>query len=155
MPTRPFLSKYWPPAVARTRLLLVGAGCLWVFIILGCMSLSIGGSHIIPLSDHEPFCQRGSTALGPEGEREIYYPIPFASPPYLEVEDPLAKYVIVEQHADHFRIRGVRDRFPSEEVRWKARGLRAPLPAVPGPTVIPLAPVPTLPPPRAEDIVTP
>jgi hypothetical protein len=70
--------------------------------------------------------QQGKLRLKAGQQQEVYYPIPFAGPPHLELEGSVEdwrKVVLKEQKADHFTVEcpGLH---PSDEVRWKAEGIR-------------------------------
>lgn len=87
----------------------------------GCLSISLGGwrQH----EDPNVLKQTGSVSI-PRGEiREVYYPVPYPSPPNLEIDDSFHHYTILEQKADHFRIRNDNG---SWHVTWTARGVRVP-----------------------------
>jgi hypothetical protein len=72
--------------------------------------------------------QEGKVMVPLNADREVFYPIPFASPPNLVLEGN-ADWNIVKlkaQKADHFIIR--QDAVPfgrTPEVRWRAEGIRA------------------------------
>lgn len=111
-----------PPALLRLAGLF--AGTLLLVILLGCMSISIGGKHMICPPEEEGGCmQQGETRMPPHGEMDVYYPVPFASPPNLELDD-VRDVVVLDQKADHFRVR-YDGPFPSNSIKWKARGTRA------------------------------
>jgi hypothetical protein len=67
----------------------------------------------------------GTVGLAPGQEIDVYYPAPFASPPNLETSpvDPFFGSVVVEQKADHFRIKS-QSPFV-REVTWQACGVVA------------------------------
>jgi hypothetical protein len=73
--------------------------------------------------------QEGKISLGPHGEREVFYAVPFAGPPNLELETPLGgvfgmdSVKLKEQKADHFTIQNTDGN--RREVRWRADGIRA------------------------------
>jgi len=133
-------------ALVFSRTAGVLAGVLLIVIILGCMSIQIGGkSFHNGLTQDGLFLQEGETTVAAGAEQDVYYSVPFASPPNLELCGLLNDCVLVEQHADHFRVRNP-GHF-SRDVDWKAKGVKAAPPSCMAP---PLAPVPakeTLPPP--------
>ena len=118
------------------------AGTILILIFLGCMSLSIGCKTEADGTSG----QEGKLSLHHGQEIDVYYPAPYAAPPNLELSGDCDKCEIIEQKADHFRIRcnDACDATP----HWKARGLRCP-PAVTPPSVLvaPSAPPPAPPPP--------
>src|SRR5262245_54727358 len=82
-------------------------------VFLGCMSLSIGdGERLVvekrpakPDEDEGVLQQRGSVpSLRPGVEQKVYYPVPYASPPNLQIGYD-EHFVVVDQQADHFVIR--------------------------------------------------
>ncbi|HEY7157155.1 MAG TPA: hypothetical protein VH575_24590, partial [Gemmataceae bacterium] len=82
------------------------AGVVIVLIILGCMSLSFGGLSIGCKTEPDgTVCQEGKVNLHQGQELDVYYPVPYTSPPNLELSGDADKCEIVEQKADHFRIR--------------------------------------------------
>jgi hypothetical protein len=136
MPDRGTLSPFTddpPLATSRrrraARMLLsrpVGAlaGATFVLIILGCMSLSFGGLSIGCRSEPDgTLCQEGDLKLLAGQDQEIFYPIPYVSPPNLELSGDVDHCEIVEQKPDHFRIRNPKG--ATSCPHWRARGLRA------------------------------
>jgi hypothetical protein len=94
--------------------------------------------------------QEGTIAIRPGGERVVYYPIPYASPPNLELESERDYCHVVEQKEACFRVR-FHDGFTTSQrsLAWKARGVRCPPPpaapptdAAAPPTLLPPTPVP-------------
>jgi hypothetical protein len=123
------------------------AGAILILIFLGCMSLSFGGLSIGCKTEPDgTVCQEGKVSLHKGHELDVYYPVPYASPPNLELTGDCDKCEIMEQKADHFRIRcnDSCDATPN----WQARGVRRPPPEI-TPTVVvtPPAPPPAPPPP--------
>jgi hypothetical protein len=114
-------------------------------IFLGCMSFSFGGHYDVP-PDGEVLTQKGQVTVKGGCEQDVYYPVPYASPPNLDANDTFDHAELLEQRADHFRVRNTSALAIC--VNWKARGVRclgtpavAPVPA-PAP-----APAATDPPP--------
>jgi hypothetical protein len=145
---------------ALSRMIGAAAGVSLLGLFLGCMSFSIGGRNyechrLDGLCDNEVLSQHGAVRLSPGDEQDVYYPIPYASPPNLELGDLLRiDYILLEQRADHFRVR-IKSCLDLVTLTWKARGVRAPAivaqPAVPAQTaadaqdpVLPVAPTPIL-----------
>jgi hypothetical protein len=117
------------------------AGTVLLLIFLGCMSLSIG----CKTEPDGTVCQEGKVSLHKGQELDVYYPAPYASPPNLELSGDCDKCDIIEQKADHFRIRcnDPCDATP----HWQARGLRCPPPGTTPPVIVtPSAPPPAPPP---------
>lgn len=129
------------------RKVTAAALAVWGLIILGCMSISIGGKHFSAAPcENGTFAQCGETPILAGCEQDIYYPIPYASPPYLEIDGTFSECTIVEQHADHFRVKSTASHF-SRNVKWTAKGVKAIPPLVPH--VPPPAPQPIPPPPSS------
>jgi hypothetical protein len=121
------------------------AGTILILIFLGCMSLSFGGLSIGCKTEPDgTICQEGKTSVHKGEELDVYYPVPYASPPNLVLCGSSDDCEIIEQKADHFRIRckGPFDRTP----QWQARGLRCPPPGA-TPTVVVTPPAPPAAPP--------
>jgi hypothetical protein len=129
----------------------VSAAIVFLLLILGCMSLSIGGS----LPDHSDsadgvLMQKGDVHLQHGETQVVYYPIPYASPPNLTLDEdgPFGpEYAILEQAPDHFRVgprQGMGGRLSAfgDTVRWKAQGVRAPAPVAATPPPVPPPPAP-------------
>jgi hypothetical protein len=123
------------------------AAALMLAIITGCMSLSMSiGCKTGP---DGTVCQEGKVSLEHDQELDVYYPVPYASPPNLEIEGVSDGYEIIEQKADHFRIRCkvlVIGRDGRTHWNWKARGSKCSPGAAPTVIVTPPAPPPALPP---------
>jgi hypothetical protein len=66
--------------------------------------------------------QKGEVHLGPKAEQDVYYPVPYANVPNIELSEDFNRCMIVEQKEDHFRIQNT---CSSEiEPHWRARGMR-------------------------------
>jgi hypothetical protein len=122
-----------PGFLTRHGLLLrrtagVASAFAWLAIILGCMSLSIGERTTLP-DDRLAYTQEGSAHIEIGQELDVYYPVPYASPPNLELKG-LGSYTIVDQQADHFRVRAKVEgnTIGWEGFDWTARGVRVVLP---------------------------
>jgi hypothetical protein len=124
------------------------AAALGLLVFLGC--LSIGGtttseSHSPPDTDHT-FHQEGRLILGLHEERDVYYPEPYVSPPYLELNGPgPTGCELLDQQPTHFRVRNVST--TATGVSWSARGVRGKVTQTitPGPPALPAEPVPAVP----------
>jgi hypothetical protein len=126
------------------------AASLMLAIFMGCMSLSMSiGCKTGP---DGTTCQEGKVSLREGQELEVYYPVSYASPPNLEISGESNDCEIIEQKADHFRIRykGSFDATP----HWKACGQKGPPPAA-APTVIVTPPSPPPVPPPTNGPPTP
>ena len=105
------------------------ASCLFAVIavpllLTGCLSFSIGGNHSTHSNEDPAVLAQSGTVTIPAGPvHDVYYPIPYASPPNLELDDPLHACEIVEQKADHFRVR-INGVAGSAAVKWNASGVR-------------------------------
>jgi hypothetical protein len=129
-------------------------------IFLGCMSISIGCRTAEEAKscadDSGVLTQEGKVPLYVGGRQTIYYPIPYASPPNLELHDPHHYYDITEQKEGYFILccSGFTGFWQeAQAVTWKARGVRCPPPAPPAsappaenappPALLPPSPEPT------------
>ena len=100
----------------------VASAFAWLAIILGCMSLSIGERTTLP-DDRLAYTQEGSAHVEIGQELDVYYPVPYASPPNLELKG-LGSYTIVDQQADHFRVHNNGSFLGFD---WTARGMKVAL----------------------------
>jgi hypothetical protein len=132
--------------VLRRRAAVLAAA-VTVLIFLGCMSLSIGGRNYEGQpgghTDGDVFIQKGTVHVKGRCEQDVYYPVPYAHTPNLELGEDIDQYHLVEQKEDHFRVWNPGP--GTATVKWKARGVRVPPPApVPPPVVVPeqAAPLP-------------
>jgi hypothetical protein len=131
--------KPWIGSAIRFRIAATMAAVACVVIVLGCMSFSIGGKTVIRTPDGNPFEQAGAIEIRPGAEQDVFYAIPYASTPNLEIDSTFDDVELVEQHADHFRVRNTSNGLLSRTVEWKARGVKG----------LPLAPITVVPPPPA------
>ena len=140
------------------------AACLSAVIAFGCMGIAIGNRTAEEtkaccspgVDDSGALMQEGKIHIRPGSEKLIYYPIPYASPPNLEIEDTCDYCDVIEEKENCFRVR-FHDNFTTTQqtLCWKARGVRCPPPPVP-PSALPAdanppaeaAPPPTLLPPE-------
>jgi hypothetical protein len=115
----------------------LAAGAVLMVIVLGCMNISIGSFR---RSEDGTFEQKGELRLASGCEQDVYYPIPFAHTPNVELSGDVDNCFLVEQKEDHFRIRnpGPFKCCPD----WTARGVRC---APPAPVVITAPPITALP----------
>jgi hypothetical protein len=117
-----------PARVRRRRTVgLVACGVL-LFIFLGCMSIAIGNrTPDGVVLESGTLVQKGEAVVPSSTELDIYYPIPYARPPNLELDTDFEDGVLVAQQEDHFRVRNTHAFRRS--VKWTARGIRATEPA--------------------------
>src|SRR5690348_5876233 len=86
------------------------AGALSALAVLGCMGVAIGNrvadepKPCAASDDGGVLTQEGSIPIRPGGERVVYYPIPYASTPNLELECEGEFCDIVEQKESCFRV---------------------------------------------------
>jgi hypothetical protein len=116
------------------------AAALMLTIIMGCMSLQIG----CKTGPDGTICQEGKVSLEGHQELDVYYPVPYASPPNLEIEGD-SGFDIIEQKADHFRLRCKVLHIGGDgrtHWNWKARGPKCSPGAAPTVIVTPPAPPP-------------
>jgi hypothetical protein len=130
-------------ALTGSRSLLAGLVILTLAIFLGCMSLSIGGRTYEAgsndlTSEAEMLVQGGDVRVRPHGEQTVYYPIPYAHAPNLNLGEEADDCTILEQKEDCFRVRNTS--FFAATIHWKARGMKVPPPAPP--EALPAAPIP-------------
>jgi hypothetical protein len=124
-----------------TRRAGVLAAAMVVLILLGCMSISIGkfGGGSCAEADGV-FCQEGEVTLPPNTVREVFYPVPYANRPNLEISDLFSHGELLEQKEVSFKVRN--ETAFAVTLSWKARGVRVISPT-PEPTLTPPpAPVP-------------
>src|SRR4051812_19539475 len=112
MPPRPALAedRYPGGRLMKRGVLLRRAGLvkcclLFLVIVLGCMSLSIGGHHESIANDESGPAEHGKVTVPAHQELDVYYPAGFVSPPNLAVESTWDDCVVVSQAPDHFRIK--------------------------------------------------
>jgi hypothetical protein len=99
------------------------AGALFVLILLGCMNFAIGNRNWE--SRDSVLDQEGEIHLSPGAERDIYYPVPYANIPNLELTEDFHRdgvFDIVDQKEDHFRVRS--KTWFQIDMHWHARGVQ-------------------------------
>jgi len=98
------------------------AGILFVLTLLGCMNFAIGNRMCE--GPDGLLSQDGEVHLAGKTEQDIYYPIPYANIPNLEITDVSKPQLveIVDQKEDHFRIRS--EVSFDINLHWRARGMR-------------------------------
>jgi hypothetical protein len=113
----------------RRRRIGIAAGLALLLIALGCMSFSIeSGERVSWVGNEAVLEQKGMVSVKDNDIVCVYYPIPYASPPNLPIEDTFQHYTILDQKPEYFRVRN-EGGWPN--VKWTARGLKAPPPSPP------------------------
>lgn len=121
--TRGFTKRKLTLLLAIVCLSLLTTGCLCLSFGGGCEGCG-GGEHT---ESSGVLTQKGSLPKASGEPVTVYYPVPYASPPNLELRDPLNKCRIIDQRADSFRI--VQDGPGMPDVNWTARGVKSTSPA--------------------------
>jgi hypothetical protein len=128
------------------------AGVAVALIVLGCMSLSIGGNHAPyceedrtgVTTDASGVCmQKGKVTVQPGCEEQVFYPVPFAEVPNLQLRQARGigvDFAVTGQDRRFFTVKNTDTVLP-RTFQWTARGLRA-TEAVPPPVPPPLPPQP-------------
>jgi hypothetical protein len=123
-PERPATPSSWRNLVGTLVVAAITAG------VVACV-ISIGANLLLGRvsAPGGRLTQEGKVSLGAHGEREVFYAVPFAGPPNLELETPLGgvfameNVKLKEQKADHFTIQNTGG--GRHELRWRAEGIRA------------------------------
>jgi hypothetical protein len=105
------------------RMVGLCAELILLAIVLGCMSFSFGGRTELVHDEDGAYTQSGTLSLPGNHEQDVYYPVPYQSPPNLTLEDTWNACAITGQWPDHFRVSNAR--LFSCELTWKARGIKA------------------------------
>jgi hypothetical protein len=84
-----------------------------------------GGGWLFRESGSTILKQQGSVNISAGNSQEVFYPIAYASPPYLHLNgDANWQFVkLLEQKADHFKI-NCTAQIGSTQIRWQAEGVR-------------------------------
>jgi hypothetical protein len=112
--------------ITRRKLLLLLALVCVPLLTTGCLCLNIGGFGCDHGDPDGVTAQKGELNQGHGGPVTVYYPVPYASPPNLELHDPFHRCKILEQRPDCFVV--VMDGPGIPSVDWTARGVRTPAP---------------------------
>lgn len=99
-------------------------GCLAVALVCGC-ALIVPDKPVTPV-EAVTVAQEGTATTIGLGEQTVYYPVPFLSPPSLELTPTDSRTMIMglEQKADRFVVTVVTTGIgqPGGTLKWKARG---------------------------------
>jgi hypothetical protein len=130
----PICQSKWLKGTVQTNRAGRITGPLIAVFCIGSLSLALFSLVRPSEPDQAMLLQQGEMRLGAGAELVVYYPIPYPRIPNLEVRTA-SDCVIVEQQADHFRVRNLDPNTPAT-AQWKARGLQwtrpvAPLSATP------------------------
>lgn len=116
-----------------SRLILLCCTVVLIAIIVGCMNICLDRSVGVGA---DGLCkQTGSFTVKGGEEIDVYYPLPYGSPPNVTFNSVFKTYeiVLVSQYPDHFRVKNT-GHFAGE-VTWEAKGLRQQPPVVFQPVV--------------------
>jgi hypothetical protein len=113
------------PLARGERWAAVLAGTLFIACALGCMNLHFGRTEVVG-SDNSTGLQSGKARLGSGDDLVVHYPVPYAYPPNLELDNDGAECKLIEQKPDYFRVKNLTS--SAREVSWKARGVKTPQP---------------------------
>src|SRR5437763_13446789 len=100
------------------------AAVLAIGVMLGCMSFSFEGRKEIVNSTDISYAQSGELTLTCGQVIDVYYPVPYASPPNLTLKKSSDDCCVIDQKPDHFRVQN--NCGLTREVKWTARGMRTP-----------------------------
>jgi hypothetical protein len=114
--------------VLFSRIAAFLGGVLSLLVVLGCMNFgSLQPAEVkVGAAADEPgvLKQDGKTVTRPGKDQVIYYPMPYTSPPNLQVTDGANACEIVEQTERYFRVRFPANAPAQQDVTWTARGPR-------------------------------
>jgi len=116
-PPSVFVRYGWTVLVATVVSAVVATG---VSVIINLIAAGIG-----PRDDR--FIQEGNVTVPLNGEREVFYAIPFAGPPNLDLRrlnGDINALKIKEQKADRFVLRYEAGMGFPAELHWRAEGMR-------------------------------
>jgi hypothetical protein len=100
---------------------------------IGCMSLQLGGRNEVLTTDAGVTSQSGRVSIAAGDMIEVHYPVPFAYPPNLQLEEEWRRCKLIEQRPDSFRVKNLGN--SACEVAWRARGVK-----IAPPATLPVAP---------------
>jgi len=116
---------------------------LFLGFTFGCMSLQFGGRNEVISTDPNVTSQSGRVSIAAGDIVEVHYPVPYAYPPNLELEEEWRHCKIIEQRPDSFRVKNLGN--SACEVAWKTRGVKvAPVGTLPAGSSESTASTPTL-----------
>lgn len=110
----------WIKRHRRRGYVAAGAALVALVSSMGCLNLQFGGKSS-PTEDPSVVPQTSSITIPKGQELTVYYPKPYASPPNLEVDNSSPNCKLIEQKADHFRVRN--DGAAPLTMTWTARGV--------------------------------
>jgi hypothetical protein len=143
------------------------AGVVILVIFGGCMSLQFGGGETREEVVNSPppetpvsyvpgyglLEQTGTETVGAgHSVLDVYYAIPYVSPPHLTISSTFDEAKVIEQRRDHFRVKNT-GAF-ARSFHWKANGVKVlltpppvatPAPEPPARLRLPAEPVPVAP----------
>jgi hypothetical protein len=117
-----------------SRIVAVASAVVLVALVLGCMNICV--DRAITVGEDGISKQSGTIAVASGQELDVYYEIPYGTPPNLTLSSLNGKCVVIAQMPDHFRVRNTG--IFTINADWEARGLRVP----PPPQSLPVVTVP-------------
>jgi hypothetical protein len=119
-----------------SRFVVICAATLCVALVSGCMNICVDRSWCV--SDEALCKQNGSFTLKGGEELDVYYPLPYSSPPNVTVKATFHEdnFALIGQYPDHFRVKNT-GHF-GREMTWESKGLRLSSP----PLTLPVTPPP-------------
>jgi hypothetical protein len=107
------------------------ASVLFVFIVVCLSGCGLLESEQHESTDTDRVTRQSGSLRVPEGkELDVYYPIPYALRPNVQISSVFNHSLVIEQQPDHFRVKN-----PSpfaEDINWEARGVTIPASASTG-----------------------
>jgi hypothetical protein len=137
----PFTAVVFSPRVAAVTALAT------VLIVLGCMCLNF----TCETNADGTVTQENHIDVPPNMEIEVFYAVPYASPPNLSIDEVHGDCTVTEQKENHFRVRN-RNVATARTVNWTARGMPAAATQIirPAPPAVGGPPPNPQPPPRPQ-----
>jgi len=147
-----------------SRAAVAAAGVAAVLVVAGCMGITFNREQVVhdpPVVKVDPEAPPdrddatrgyppGDGVLEQEGvvtvprgvAQDVYYPVPYISPPNLTVDSPFQNCVVISQKADHFRVQNASGNSTPLDAHWRAKGIKVLLTAAPVTTAVPQLPPP-------------
>jgi hypothetical protein len=155
-----------PGRLLVSRFAGIVAAVAILVIFAGCMSLQFGGGEtheeVVNAPPETPvsylpgdgILEQGGTETVGDGHAvlDVYYPMPYVSPPHLTVSSTFDEVKIIDQRRDHFRVKNTGSF--KRNFDWRAKGVKVvltpppvatPAPEPPAPLRLPAEPVPVAP----------